>query len=116
MARFVTFLFLVLLSFAVTGARTRSSSSRSRRERDDMTGHVPSTREEILAKREHRKEEFAGRLEDFQSQWEDHHSGRFLLKPFEVERLERKIKSYTGKLDHLNAEFHDGVRFKKVFV
>ena len=79
-------------------------------QRDEVTGHVGSTREELLAKRELRKTEFSRKLEELHQQWEDHETGRRRLKEgFETQRLQKKIKAYENKLEHLNQEIDDRV-------
>jgi hypothetical protein len=47
-----------------------ASASIRHLERDEMTGHIASTREEILATRERRKEQFGGRYEEMKQQME----------------------------------------------
>mmetsp|Transcript_99167 Transcript_99167/g.286160 ORF Transcript_99167/g.286160 Transcript_99167/m.286160 type:complete len:135 (+) Transcript_99167:278-682(+) len=77
-------------------------------ERDDVTGHVGSTREEILAKRERRKKEFSKKLEEYKKQLDDHNSGRRrLANAQQLERLQKKVKAYEEKLGHLNKEIDD---------
>ena len=78
-------------------------------ERDDITGHLGSTREEVLARRESRKQEFAAKLDQLKQQLDDHESGRFLLQGFETERLKKKVKAYENKLQYLNEEVDDEV-------
>jgi hypothetical protein len=79
-------------------------------ERDEITGHVGSTREEILARRQHRKDEYSRRLDQLKQQWDDHITGKVPLKEgFETERLKKKIKAYENKLEHLNQEIDDRV-------
>lgn len=79
-------------------------------ERDEVTGHIGSTREEILAKRERRKTDFSKKLQELKQTWDDHESGRRrLTEGFETQRLQKKIKAYETKLEHLNAEIDDRV-------
>jgi hypothetical protein len=79
-------------------------------ERDDVTGHVGSTREELLATREMRKEDFSRKLEELKQQWADHESGkRRLSEGFETQRLLKKIKAYEKKVEHLNQQMDDRV-------
>ena len=78
--------------------------------RDERTGHIGSTREEVYARRERRKDHFAGRQEELKQQLDDHQTGRRLLEGREVRYLERKIQSYERKLEQLNKEFDDRVR------
>lgn len=101
---------LTLLFFFLSFIISFVNGSINRLERDDITGHVGSTREEILARREQRKIEFSNKLEQLKQQWEDHVSGKKRLKEgFETERLQKKIKAYETKLDHLNQEIDDRV-------
>lgn len=79
-------------------------------ERDDVTGHVGSTREEILAKREIRKKDFTKKLMELKQQWADHESGEMRLREgSETERLQKKIKAYEKKLEYLNQPPDDRV-------
>jgi hypothetical protein len=87
-----------------------ASASIRHLERDEMTGHIASTREEILATRERRKEQFGGRYEEMKQQMEEHTTGRRLLHETEFDRLERKMVAYERKLEHLHTEIDDRVR------
>ena len=92
--------FLLFLFFIINTV----NSTASRSQQDEMTGHIPSTREEVLARRERRKSEFGGRYEEYKAQLEDHESGRRRLNDVEVGRLERKLRAYERKLDQLHEE------------
>jgi peptidoglycan hydrolase CwlO-like protein len=101
---------IVLVSLVMMMLASSVSASVRHLQRDEVTGHVGSTREELLAKRELRKNEFSRKLEELHQQWEDHESGRRRLKEgFETQRLQRKIKAYQNKLEHLNQEIDDRV-------
>ena len=101
----LTALVLLLLTFIVS-----VNGSVRHLERDDITGHIGSTREEVLAKRERRKKEFSGKLEELKRQLDNHNSGKVPLKEgFETERLKKKIKAYEQKLEYLNQEVDDRV-------
>ena len=105
-SRLTCSIFLLILAFLISS----TNASVRHLERDDITGHLGSTREEILAKREHRKAEFSSRLQQLKKQWDDHVSGKVPLKEgFETERLKKKIKAYEKKLEHLNQEIDDRV-------
>jgi peptidoglycan hydrolase CwlO-like protein len=101
---------IVFVSLLMLMLASSVSASVRHLQRDEVTGHVGSTREELLAKRELRKKEFSRKLEELHQQWEDHESGRRRLKEgFETQRLQRKIKAYQSKLEHLNQEIDDRV-------
>lgn len=100
----LTTLFLFLLTFVAS-----VNGSIRHLERDDVTGHVGSTREEVLAKRARRKQEFTKKLQELKTQMENHDSGSFLLTAYEVNRLQKKIKAYEHKLEYLNQEVDDRV-------
>ncbi len=103
----LTFLLFLAVSFLVV---ISVNGSTRRLERDEMTGHVSSTREEMLSRRERRKTEFSRKLQQLQQQWDDHISGKVPLKQgFETERLQKKIKAYETKLEHLNQEIDERV-------
>ena len=86
-------------------------AARHLNERDDVTGQYPSSAEELLAKRQHQKEQYEMKLEEFQQQLSAHQEGLFVLQDFEVERLHKKIKSYSQKIQHLSKDLHDRVSF-----
>lgn len=98
-----TFLALVALLLLISSvlADTR------RHRRDDVTGHVPSTHEEILAHRDRKKDLFGGKLEEMQQKMNDHKNGINLMNKDDYERTERKIKAYENKLEELNREFDE---------
>jgi predicted RNase H-like nuclease (RuvC/YqgF family) len=102
-ARFA-FLLTVLLSWSLL-----ASANTRHLERDELTGHVRSSAEELLATRERRRQEFTRRLEDYKQQMEHHEQGHRRLTDYEVERLRKKIKAYSHKLEYLNQEIDDTV-------
>jgi len=69
-------------------------------ERDDITGHIPSTRQEVLARREERSEGFRERLVALYAQLEEHEQGILKLYPGEKIKIEKAIKAYEAKLGH----------------
>jgi peptidoglycan hydrolase CwlO-like protein len=93
-------LFLTSLA-SVFGHDTR------RHRRDDVTGHVPSTHEEILAHRERKKDAFSAKLEEMKQRMDDHKTQRQLLTKDEYYKLERKIKAYENKMEELNRDFDE---------
>ena len=95
-----TFLLLFYLAACVT-ADTR------RHARDDVTGHIPSTHEEILSQRQQRKELFGDRFAEMKKKMEDHSSGSKLLTETEYNRLKRKMRAYETKIEELNREFDE---------
>jgi hypothetical protein len=98
-------LFLFLLTFLAS-----VNGSVRHLDRDDITGHVGSTREEVLAQRNRRKVEFTRKLEVLKQQWEDHVSGSFPLKEgFEANRVKKKIKGLEHKIEYLTQEVDDRV-------
>ena len=97
---FTLVLFLISLD-SVVGHDTR------RHRRDDMTGHIPSTHEEILSHRERRKDLFTSKLEEMKQTMDDHKTQRRLLTKDEYHKLERKIKAYENKMEELNREFDE---------
>lgn len=75
--------------------------------RDDLTGHIPSTHEEIVSRREEHHDLFSSRLLDVNSQLDRHSSGEQLLTEAEFNRLNRKKKAYENKLRELSREFDE---------
>lgn len=92
---------LLLISDTLVAADTR------RHQRDEVTGHIPSTHEEILAHRERKKDHFGGKLEEMKQQIEDHKSGKFLMTKDEYDRAQRKVKAFENKVSELNREFDE---------
>lgn len=78
-------------------------------ERDEVTGHVGSTREELLSRREQRKSQFGDKLDALKAQMEMHESGTVVLTEYEVQKIQKKIKAYENKLEYLNQEVDDRV-------
>jgi len=75
--------------------------------RDEVTGHIPSTHEEIVSRREEHHDVFSSRLEDVNSQLDRHASGLQMLTQAEFNRLSRKKKAYENKLQELSREFDE---------
>ena len=75
--------------------------------RDDVTGHIPSTHEEIVSRRQEHSDLFTSRLDEVNIQLDSHTSGGRLLTETEYNKLERKKKAYEGKLEELNREFDE---------
>jgi len=73
--------------------------------RDEVTGHIPSTHEEIVSRREEHHDLFAARLSDVNAQLDRHASGEQLLAEAEFNRLNRKKKAFENKLKELSREF-----------
>mmetsp|Transcript_55894 Transcript_55894/g.113985 ORF Transcript_55894/g.113985 Transcript_55894/m.113985 type:complete len:101 (+) Transcript_55894:53-355(+) len=72
-----------------------------------MTGHIPSTHEEILSRREEHHDLFSSRLEEVNSKLSLHSSGHNLLTEAEFHRLSRKKKAFENKLNELGREFDE---------
>lgn len=107
MRQFRASILLILIILSVTW--TVDASTRHL-ERDELTGHIGSTREEILVKRERRKGQFGGKLEELYKQMEAHTSGEVPLPPASVARLEKKIKAYEHKLNYYEESDTEEVR------
>lgn len=73
--------------------------------RDELTGHIPSTHEEIVSRREEHHDVFSSRLEEVNEKIDLHSSGEKLLTEAEYNRLNRKKKAYETKLEELGREF-----------
>ena len=91
---------LILIIATLNGV----DASVRRLERDDVTGHVGSTREEVLATRERRKAEIRQRLESLYGELEEYTNAGY-----STEKLKKKVMAYEAKLEHLNAPFDDRV-------
>jgi len=91
----------LLLLVGITSADTRLHK------RDDVTGHIPSTHEEIITRREEHKDLFSSRLDEVNTQLEHHASEERLLTETEYYRLGRKKKAYENKLEELNRVFDE---------
>ncbi|KAG7362811.1 hypothetical protein IV203_026171 [Nitzschia inconspicua] len=105
MKRYSTPQLLLVVSLLASIASVSADTRKHRR--DEVTGHVPSTHEEILAHRERKKIHFGGKLEELKKQIEDHMSGKSLLTKDEYERAQRKIRAFENKLEELNREFDE---------
>ena len=105
MARLTALLLLIAAAAVSAGA----VDTMERPKRDD---HLPSysethgylsSREEMLATREQRKNQYADRVKEWKDQLDGHNDGRRRLSEGEVYTLERKIRAYETKLDrHLS--------------
>lgn len=73
-----------------------------RHDRDDVTGFVGSTHEELLSSRAHKRDIFAGRLAEMKRQMEQHKTGERLLSESEFYKVEKKIKAYEEKIEYLD--------------
>jgi peptidoglycan hydrolase CwlO-like protein len=97
----VVLLCFLLFAIVVVVADTR------RHVRDEVTGHIPSTHEEILSTRQQHKELFSERLAEMKKKFEDHINGTKLLTRAEYQKIERKIKAYESKVEDLSREFDE---------
>lgn len=95
----IVFLFINLQCLTVADTRLHR--------RDEVTGHIPSTHEEIVSRREEHHEVFSSRLADVNRKLEQHSSGEQLLTEAEFNRLNRKKKAFENKLDELGREFDE---------
>lgn len=75
--------------------------------RDEVTGHIPSTHEEIVSRREEHHDIFSSRLADISEKLDQHSSGERLLTEAEFNRLSRKKKALESKLGELGREFDE---------
>ena len=75
--------------------------------RDEVTGHIPSTHEEIVSRREEHHEVFSSRLDEVNMKLDNHFSGVQLLTEAEFNRLNRKKKAFESKLEELGREFDE---------
>jgi hypothetical protein len=100
----ITILILVSLSnLLVTAEAGRSGSSW-----DDREGFgYKSTREEILATRDSRRERLVSMIRDMDVQLEDHSSGRRRLYDADASKLEKRARAYKMKLEMLQGDLDD---------
>lgn len=75
--------------------------------RDEVTGHIPSTHEEILSRREEHHDIFSSRLQEIARQLDLHESGERLLTENEYNRFNRKKKAFENKLEELSRVFDE---------
>ena len=96
----IRFLFAALFILA------SSANAHSTREmvHDELTGHISSTYEEVMSTRKLRKEQFGEKLDGFKQQLEKHNSGELLLNEHDYNRVNKKIKMYTHKLNELDLD------------
>ena len=92
---------LFLSSISLVAADTRLHR------RDEVTGHIPSTHEEILSRREEHHDLFSSRLDEVNTELDHHSSGARQLTETEYNRLNRKKKAYENKLEELSREFDE---------
>mmetsp|Transcript_26901 Transcript_26901/g.62910 ORF Transcript_26901/g.62910 Transcript_26901/m.62910 type:complete len:138 (+) Transcript_26901:115-528(+) len=95
------FVVLVTSSNSLTAADTRIHR------RDEVTGHIPSTHEEIVSRREEHHDIFSSRLEEVNAQLHLHESGEKLLTEKEYHRLNRKKTAYENKVEELSRQFDE---------
>ncbi|CAJ1950780.1 unnamed protein product [Cylindrotheca closterium] len=93
--------FLLLLSLLFLIGTVHGNT---RYETDELTGHVESSREEILSTRKLRKQQFADLLAGYETQLEDHNSGETLLTEKQYNKVLHKIKAYKHKLQELDLD------------
>eukprot|EP00536_Pseudo-nitzschia_multiseries_P007586 jgi/Psemu1/305046/fgenesh1_kg.180_\ len=75
--------------------------------RDEVTGHIPSTHEEILSRREEHHDIFSTRLAEVNAKLDLHSSGEQLLTEIEYNRLNRKKKAFENKVEELSRQFDE---------
>jgi hypothetical protein len=106
MTRIIAGASVLLLLFLSSPSFLVSADTRHHR-RDDVTGHIPSTHEEIVSRRQEHSDLFTSRLDEVNIQLDSHTSGERLLTETQYYKLERKKKAYEGKLEELNREFDE---------
>jgi hypothetical protein len=98
-----TILFIVALSSLLATAEAGRGSSW-----DDREGFgYKSTREEILATRDSRRERLVSMIRDLDVQLEDHSSGRRRLYDADASKLEKRARAYKMKLEMLQGDLDD---------
>jgi hypothetical protein len=109
MARFATAsAFNVIIAFVFLNFQYPFVAGDTRRHiRDKVTGHIPSTHEEVVSRREEHHELFSSRLIDVNTKLGHHSSGDELLTEVEFNRLNRKKKALENKLEELSREFDE---------
>ena len=106
MTRIIAGASVLLLLFLSSPSFLVSADTRHHR-RDDVTGHIPSTHEEIVSRRQEHSDLFTSRLDEVNIQLDSHTSGERMLTETQYYKLERKKKAYEGKLEELNREFDE---------
>ena len=76
--------------------------TRTRHTRDEVTGHVGSTHEELLSSRAEKRDIFHDRLAEMKQRIEQHNQGNELLTEQEYNKLLKKIKAYEHKVNYLD--------------
>jgi len=69
------------------------------------------TREEILQNRERRKRQLRNMINRMRKQLADHSSGEIILDKKEKIDIERRLDVYARKLDTMNQDLDESVRF-----
>ena len=95
-----------LLSSAEAGGRSSRRLNSYYDDSSDGYGYR-STREEILATREHRKRRLEDMIGDMEEQLEDHSVGRRRLSEGERHSLERRMNVYRRKLETMQGDMDD---------
>ena len=106
MARFTTASALIISIVFVLSPLFIAGDTRRHR-RDEETGHIPSTHDEIVSRREEHHDLFSSRLVEVNAKLDLHMSGEELLTEVEFNRLNRKKKAYENKLEELSREFDE---------
>mmetsp|Transcript_25367 Transcript_25367/g.53479 ORF Transcript_25367/g.53479 Transcript_25367/m.53479 type:complete len:156 (+) Transcript_25367:216-683(+) len=78
-----------------------------RHRRDEVTGHIPSTHQEILARRDEHHGIFSSRLDNVEMRLALHDSGKRLLTEPKYHQLHQKKRAYQGKLEELGRRFDE---------
>jgi hypothetical protein len=73
-----------------------------RHARDEVTGYVGSTHEELLSSRAEKRDIFHERLSEMKVRMDQHMKGEKLLSETEYYKLEKKINAYEHKVDYLD--------------
>ena len=98
----IAFLIVSLLALVVLKHSSFVKADTRRHNRDDVTGFVGSTHEELLSSRSEKRDIFADRLQEMKRQMELHHKGERLMSEQEYYKLEKKIKAHEHKVEYLD--------------
>eukprot|EP00532_Pseudo-nitzschia_australis_P018913 CAMPEP_0168295466 /NCGR_PEP_ID=MMETSP0142_2-20121227/12087_1 /TAXON_ID=44445 /ORGANISM="Pseudo-nitzschia australis, Strain 10249 10 AB" /LENGTH=117 /DNA_ID=CAMNT_0008244147 /DNA_START=58 /DNA_END=408 /DNA_ORIENTATION=- len=102
----VAALFVLGLSLFVLGSFDFPLAADTRRHRrDEVTGHIPSTHQEILTRRDEHHGIFSSRLDNVEMRLALHDSGKRLLTEPKYHQLHQKRRAYQGKLEELGRRF-----------
>eukprot|EP00934_Nitzschia_sp_Nitz4_P008409 Nitzschia sp. Nitz4//scaffold278_size24532//16724//17239//NITZ4_008378-RA/size24532-augustus-gene-0.16-mRNA-1//-1//CDS//3329545384//8399//frame0 len=99
--------FLLLLLLLLYLSSSNAFTSYRDAEKDDVTGYVGTTREELLATRQRRTQDYGAKLQEYQNQLDRHLSGEVPLSAGDVQRLEKKIRAYSNKMEYLTSEMDE---------